>query len=142
MRPRSNEPPRGWVKSAADEVPRLIARCGHDLVKAIEIENMVILAKLMVHASLIREESRGFHFRREFPYTDNENWLKRILLWKGLSGQVLSATEAVDTPFVRPTETRSLPPGAKKPRRGCHAERREPSAMIVFHRRCEVQPLR
>jgi succinate dehydrogenase/fumarate reductase flavoprotein subunit len=97
----------------ADIVPRLSAASLHDLVKAIEIENMAKIAKLMLQASLAREESRGFHFRKEFPYTDNENWLKLIMLQKESDGRVGITTQAVATPFVKPKAARSLPPGVK-----------------------------
>jgi succinate dehydrogenase/fumarate reductase flavoprotein subunit len=97
-----------------EEVPALVARSSHDLVKAIEVENMAKLAKLMVHASIIREESRGFHFREEFPFTDNEHWLKLIILRKGPGGEISVSMEEVETPFVKPSEQRSLPPGVKK----------------------------
>ena len=97
-----------------DFLPNLTARSSHDLVKAIELENMVTLGKLMVQASLLREESRGFHFREEFPETDNEKWLKRILLRKGPDGKMLTTMEEVETPFIKPKESRSIPPGVKK----------------------------
>ncbi len=103
------------VEALEEEVvPTLVARSTHDLVKAIEVENMVKLGNLMLKASLVREESRGFHFRKEFPYTDNENWLKLVLLRKGSAGEVIVTTEAVETPYVKPKEAKSLPPGVKR----------------------------
>ncbi|OGP62571.1 MAG: hypothetical protein A2170_09070 [Deltaproteobacteria bacterium RBG_13_53_10] len=95
-------------------LPSLMARSSHDLVKAVELENMVKLGKLMVQTSLLREESRGFHFREEFPTTDNEKWLKRILIQKGPDDNLLTTMEEVETPFIKPKEARSLPPGVKK----------------------------
>lgn len=97
-----------------DFLPGLAVRSSHELVKAVELENMVKLGKLMVQASLLREESRGFHFREEFPYTDNENWLKRILIQKEPEGRLLTTLEEVETPFVQPKEKKSLPPGVKR----------------------------
>ena len=97
-----------------DLLPSLVARSSHDLVKAVELENMVKLGKLMVQTSLLREESRGFHFREEFPRTDNEKWLKRILIRKGPNGDLLTTLEEVQTPFIKPKEARCIPPGVKK----------------------------
>jgi succinate dehydrogenase/fumarate reductase flavoprotein subunit len=97
-----------------DLLPILMARSSHDLVKAIELENMVKLGRLMVQSSLLREESRGFHFREDFPETDNEKWLKHILLQMGPDGKTLTTTEEVETPFIKPKEARSIPPGVKK----------------------------
>lgn len=95
-------------------VPSLVVHSTHDLVKAIEVENMVKLSRLMLEASLLREESRGFHFRKEFPYTDNEHWLKRILIQRGQKDSLTTTTEEVETPFIKPKELRSLPPGVKR----------------------------
>ncbi len=50
-----------------------------DLQNAIEAENMLILAKALVGAGLRRQESRGPHFRSDFPYKD-DGWFKRILI--------------------------------------------------------------
>jgi len=37
-------------------------------------KNFVTLAKLMAEAALWREESRGGHFREDFPARDDERW--------------------------------------------------------------------
>jgi succinate dehydrogenase/fumarate reductase flavoprotein subunit len=57
----------------------------HDLFKALEVENIILCAKLSATASLERQESRwGFwHYRADFPKKDDENWLKHIMLKKG-----------------------------------------------------------
>ena len=43
-----------------------------------ELQNMLAIAWVITQAALQREESRGVHFRTDFPQTDNENWKKRI----------------------------------------------------------------
>ncbi|HRR97042.1 MAG TPA: L-aspartate oxidase, partial [Candidatus Ratteibacteria bacterium] len=47
-----------------------------------EAQNMLIVSKLIAHSSLKREESRGTHFRFDFPYTDDKHWKKHILIKK------------------------------------------------------------
>jgi L-aspartate oxidase len=37
-------------------------------------KNFVTLAKLMAEAALWREESRGGHFREDFPARNDEHW--------------------------------------------------------------------
>lgn len=44
-----------------------------------ELKNMLFLSSLVVKGALLREESRGAHFRSDFPANDNENWLKNIV---------------------------------------------------------------
>jgi L-aspartate oxidase len=43
-----------------------------------ELQNMLILARVMIDAALRREESRGVHFRSDFPATDDERWQKHL----------------------------------------------------------------
>jgi len=49
-------------------------------VRLLELKNMVLASKLIVRAALVREESRGTHFREDYPQSDNKNWLKHICL--------------------------------------------------------------
>ena len=39
-----------------------------------ELQNMLCVARLMIHAALAREESRGCHFRADFPERDDAHW--------------------------------------------------------------------
>jgi succinate dehydrogenase/fumarate reductase flavoprotein subunit len=46
---------------------------------ALDLANLVVVAKLVAHSALIRTESRGAHFRDDFPSPDPK-WLKNIVL--------------------------------------------------------------
>ncbi len=46
----------------------------HDLVSFYELNSMITTARLIVHGSLARKESRGSHFRSDYPKTDDENF--------------------------------------------------------------------
>ena len=50
-----------------------------NLYHALEIENLLNLAQIMVTGALQRTESRGGHARRDYPERDDENWLKHTL---------------------------------------------------------------
>ena len=54
-------------------VPRLIAHDYHELLLAHETKNMVLNAEMILRSSLLRNESRGRHFREDFPQED-PNW--------------------------------------------------------------------
>jgi L-aspartate oxidase len=41
---------------------------------------MLVVARIVVAAALEREESRGVHFRTDFPEMDNQHWHKRITM--------------------------------------------------------------
>ena len=47
-----------------------------------ELKNMLTLSSMVVKAGLLREESRGAHFRSDFPESD-DNWLKNIVFYGG-----------------------------------------------------------
>jgi len=55
-------------------------RYNREWIEALEIENLVNVAEMVAKAALIREESRGAHFRRDFPKTDNQNWFVNIVI--------------------------------------------------------------
>jgi len=43
-----------------------------------ELQNMLCLSRLMLQAALRRQETRGSHFRTDFPRTDDEHWRGHI----------------------------------------------------------------
>jgi len=56
----------------------------YELVAAHETINMVMNAYATATAALWRTESRGAHYRSDYPKRDNENWLAHtIMRWKG-----------------------------------------------------------
>lgn len=44
--------------------------------------NMLIVANLITESALIRKESRGTHYRNDYPEKDDKNWKKHIILSK------------------------------------------------------------
>ncbi|MGM0367024.1 MAG: L-aspartate oxidase [Actinomycetota bacterium] len=47
--------------------------------KALELLNMLTVAKLIVNAASIRKESRGTHQRNDYPEKDDKNWRRHII---------------------------------------------------------------
>jgi L-aspartate oxidase len=43
-----------------------------------ELQNMLTAARLMIWAALTREESRGVHFRSDFPQRDDTHWARHL----------------------------------------------------------------
>jgi len=73
-------------------VPKLYARDDHELRLAHETASMVANAEMKLRASLFRTESRGTHFREDFPHRDDA-WLAWVRL-KDEGGAM--------TPFAEP----------------------------------------
>lgn len=83
-----------------EDIPRTLVsnktRClNFEWRSAIENLNLVVSAEAALRASLMREESRVFFYRADFPEQDNENWLVNILAKSGDSGMELTARPVV-----------------------------------------------
>ena len=48
-----------------------------------ELKNLHSLAKLITRSAIAREESRGSHYRSDFPYRDDDDFQKHSLIRKG-----------------------------------------------------------
>jgi L-aspartate oxidase len=59
-------------------------------VKFLELKNMALVSGLITRAALIRKESRGTHYRKDYPKTDDKNWLKHICVQK--EGKTVAST--------------------------------------------------
>lgn len=67
------------AKNKLDEYYSLICNMINTSIEDFEIQNMVLLAKLVIEAAIEREESRGAHYRTDFQNTDDINWKKNII---------------------------------------------------------------
>jgi succinate dehydrogenase/fumarate reductase flavoprotein subunit len=70
----------GMIETLKDKLPSLYAKDLHYLSKCHEARSMAICAELTFRSALMRCESRGFHFREDFPERDDKNWLKWIII--------------------------------------------------------------
>jgi len=61
-------------------IPKLTAKDPHELRLAHETKSMVLNAEMMLRASLFRTESRGCHYREDYPHRDDPDWLAWVLL--------------------------------------------------------------
>jgi succinate dehydrogenase/fumarate reductase flavoprotein subunit len=59
---------------AAYEAARDVVRAAESSADRWRHFNLVGVARLVAHAALRREESRGAHFRADFPARDDERW--------------------------------------------------------------------
>jgi fumarate reductase flavoprotein subunit len=75
-----------------------------ELASALRITGMIRLAYCIAAGALAREESRGSHFREDYPKRDDKNWLKRTLAYWPVGS---------DQPVLKyePVKITELPPG-------------------------------
>jgi len=76
-------------------------------IDAIELENMVQLLEISVKSALLRKESRGVHYREDYPFCDNKRWLKESIV-KQVNGKF-------EIGFREATITMVPPPAEKLP---------------------------
>jgi fumarate reductase flavoprotein subunit len=107
------------LEQAVDELQKLLVRsrdirvryraagANPELVTAYRTQKMLKLALTVAYGALARTESRGAHYREDFPRRNDAEWLKRTLAgWNNESDTLPTLTyEALD---VRRME---LPPG-------------------------------
>ncbi len=73
------------------------------LVFTRQLENMLDIARVITRGALARNESRGAHYKPDFPNRDDANWLKSTVAKFTPKGPELSY-EAVDISLIKPRE--------------------------------------
>ena len=101
----------GQMKKGLEKVRELKERYRHiriqdkgdifntDLMEAIELGSLLDFVEPIVEGGLARQESRGAHFRTDYPKRDDKNWLKHTLAWKTDKGIRLAYKPVVITRF-------------------------------------------
>jgi succinate dehydrogenase / fumarate reductase flavoprotein subunit len=109
------------------------------------LQNMIVLARVVAMGAKSRDESRGAHFKADFPQRDDARWLRTTLAFHEgaengtpdrvryarefdyvLCGQRVHATDAVDVSLVRPRPRKYEAAGAAAPQARQRAD--EPDA--------------
>jgi len=61
-----------------------------DLVQAFELQSLLDVAETIVVSALARQESRGAHYRSDFPVRDDQRWLRHSLIRRTPKGPALT----------------------------------------------------
>ena len=84
----------GSLKQALGDIDALRERYGRvsvqdkgrrfntDLLEAVELGFLIDLAELLVVSALARQESRGGHFREDYPHRDDVNFMRHTLAYR------------------------------------------------------------
>jgi succinate dehydrogenase / fumarate reductase flavoprotein subunit/fumarate reductase flavoprotein subunit len=54
--------------------------------QALDMRNMLTASELIARSAFMREDSRGAHYREDFPNTNNNEWLKNIYISRNGDG--------------------------------------------------------
>lgn len=70
-------------------LPMMMGYTGHDLRLCLEAKHKCRSAEMKVKANLFRTESRGLHYRSDYPYRDDENWLCHVGVGLDENGEIV-----------------------------------------------------
>jgi L-aspartate oxidase len=84
-----------------------------DLALAIEHQNLLQVAEVITRAALARTESRGSHYRSDFPKRDDQSWLtNQFVTWSDGRIELTKKWVCAETGWVdQPGDVRILPWG-------------------------------
>lgn len=92
---------------ARNELPRLglglaTPRYNREWLEALELRNLALLLDLAARSAYARTESRGVHYRADYPHTDNDHWLRESRIKDAGGEPRLTSAPAVITSLQPP----------------------------------------
>ncbi len=73
----------------------------------IDLLNMVDVSRMVATAALMRKETRGAHFRTDYPEQNDQEWLANLFLQKGDDGKPVFEKRPVELKYMKPEDVRS-----------------------------------
>lgn len=83
------------IKSLEDSLSVVYAGGHREQIKIFELKNMVLVTRALITAALNRTESRGAHYRTDYPGRDDQGWLKNVCL-RMCDNSLVSWLETID----------------------------------------------
>ncbi|KES06767.1 fumarate reductase [Streptomyces toyocaensis] len=106
------------IKTAVEKIAELRARYKNvavqdkgkrfntDLLEAVELGNLLDLAEVMAVSALARKESRGGHYREDYPNRDDVNFMRHTMAYREVGAD---GTETVRLDYKPVVQTRYQP---------------------------------
>lgn len=100
-----------WVSDTEKDIlPRLATvaterQYNREWIEAVQLENMLVVLKAIATGALLREESRGAHYRKDFKGSKKE-WLRNIVL-RNDCGKMTSSVQPIVVTRWTPEESSS-----------------------------------
>lgn len=98
------------IAEVRNRLPELFAEDPHGLARCHEASCITLCAEIGFRAALARTESRGWHYREDYPLQDDRNWLKWVIVKKS-HGKMIVDTEAIpiERYKIKPGQTTAMP---------------------------------
>ena len=68
-----------------------------EFIESLEVRNLLDSLELIATGALTREESRGVHYRSDYPQMNCDLWMKNIVLKRGPNGRIVINTVPIVT---------------------------------------------
>ncbi|MDX3214980.1 succinate dehydrogenase flavoprotein subunit [Streptomyces sp. ME02-6991-2B] len=106
------------IKTAVEKIGELRARYRNvsiqdkgkrfntDLLEAVELGNLLDLAEVMAVSALARKESRGGHYREDYPNRDDVNFMRHTMAYREVGAD---GTESIRLDYKPVVQTRYQP---------------------------------
>jgi succinate dehydrogenase/fumarate reductase flavoprotein subunit len=94
-------------KIKVEKLPQVCTAAKHkrfnqEWVQCLEIENMITCIEMTILGALTRTESRGLHFRDDYP-RNNPDWIKNVVIKKD-GDRMAVDVQPVPFPYFKPRE--------------------------------------
>lgn len=89
------------VKVGRDRLKGIKVESPQDLIGLVKLGAMLTVSEMVCRSAILRRESRGSHYRTDFPQQNNRDWLKNIVITK-MGEKMELTTSPVAFPTVAP----------------------------------------
>ena len=77
-------------------------RYNTEWISALELQDMILVAEMIVRSALLRKESRGAHYRTDYPSPDNKRQFSNIVISKQREKMILKRMPVAITNWTPP----------------------------------------
>jgi succinate dehydrogenase/fumarate reductase flavoprotein subunit len=77
-------------KMKTEDLPWAASETPKENLEKIEVDNGLLVSEMILRSALMRRESRGAHYRKDFAVMDDRNWKGNIFLRRSETGMTLT----------------------------------------------------
>ncbi len=98
------------VAAVQEKLPELHAEDPHGLARCHEASCIALCAEIGFRAALARTESRGWHYREDYPQQDDKNWLQWVIVKKVQNNMVVTTEPIpIECYKIKPSQITAVP---------------------------------